>query len=152
MYSWKKLKNQKGFTIVELLIVIVVIGILATLVIVTFSGIQRKARDTERKTDINAVTSQLEAFYAEAGYYPLLANLNDADWRSDNEFKIDTDAFQDPKGSAATIAATASGTAYGYAVTTDADASCASDETTCTKFTLQADLESSDTNYIKTSN
>ena len=40
------LKKQKGFTLVELLIVIIIIGILATLVIVTFSGVQAKARDS----------------------------------------------------------------------------------------------------------
>ena len=49
--------KQKGFTIVELLIVIVVIGILVALVVTTFSGIQRRARDTERQTDIKAVHS-----------------------------------------------------------------------------------------------
>jgi prepilin-type N-terminal cleavage/methylation domain-containing protein len=46
-----KNKASKGFTIVELLIVIVVIGILAALVVTTYNGIQQKARDTERKTD-----------------------------------------------------------------------------------------------------
>ena len=61
-------QRQSGFTIVELLIVIVIIGILATLVIVTFSGVQQKARDSERKTDINAIAGQLEAGYANKGY------------------------------------------------------------------------------------
>src|SRR5690606_24488036 len=56
-YMLKK-TYQKGFTVVELLIVIVVIGILAALVLNTFAGIQQKARDTERKTDINAVATQ----------------------------------------------------------------------------------------------
>ena len=78
MLSIKKLKNQ-GFTIVELLIVIVVIGILATLVITTYSGIQSKARDTKRKTDINAIQGQVEAYNTNAGFYPTLANINDVD-------------------------------------------------------------------------
>ena len=151
MYSLKQLKNQKGFTIVELLIVIVVIGILATLVIVTFSGIQRKARDTERKTDVNAITSHLEAFYAEKGYYPLLTNLNLASWRTTNMKGLDGEALQDPKGTAQTIAGATTGTAYGYTVTTDLDASCAADETTCTKFELKATLEAGGT-YTKKSN
>ena len=60
MYSLKK--RQSGFTIVELLIVIVVIGILATLVIVTFTGIQQKARNSKRQTDINALGSHIEAY------------------------------------------------------------------------------------------
>lgn len=54
---------QKGFTIVELLIVIVVIGILAALVLNTFSGVQQRARNTERQTDVNALATQLEAYY-----------------------------------------------------------------------------------------
>lgn len=89
-------QRQSGFTIVELLIVIVIIGILATLVIVTFSGVQQKARDSERKTDINAVASQLEAFYANKGYYPTITDINDSSWRSANEFRIDDKAFVDP--------------------------------------------------------
>ncbi|MGH7196790.1 MAG: type II secretion system protein [Candidatus Saccharimonadales bacterium] len=58
-----KKSMQKGFTIVELLIVIVVIGILAALVLNTFSGVQQRARDTERQTDINNLATQLEAYY-----------------------------------------------------------------------------------------
>src|SRR5437588_436170 len=69
--------KQQGFTIVELLIVIVVIGILAALVITTFTGIQQKARNTERQTDIKALHGQVEAYYAQNGKYPTLANMND---------------------------------------------------------------------------
>ncbi len=90
-------QRQSGFTIVELLIVIVIIGILATLVIVTFSGVQQKARDSERKTDINAIAGQLEAVYANKGYYPTYAEITDGTWRSTNEFRIDAKAFSDPK-------------------------------------------------------
>lgn len=62
--------NQKGFTIVELLIVIVVIGILAMLVLNTFNGIQQSARDTERQTDATSVAKQLEAYLAQNSGYP----------------------------------------------------------------------------------
>lgn len=52
--------RQRGFTIVELLIVIVIIGILATLVIVAYTGIQTKVRDAkiqaDEKTLIKAIT------------------------------------------------------------------------------------------------
>lgn len=72
------LKSKKGFTIVELLIVIVVIGILATLVIVTFTGIQQKGRNSQRQTDVKAIQSQVEAFFAQHGFYPTLADLQTA--------------------------------------------------------------------------
>ena len=61
-------RREQGFTIVELLIVIVVIGILAGLVLNTFNGIQSRARDTERRTDVNAIHAQVEAFHADNGY------------------------------------------------------------------------------------
>lgn len=145
------LKKDKGFTIVELLIVIVVIGILATLVIVTFTGIQQRARNTVRQTEINAIQSHVEAFYAQNGYYPTLAHMNDATWRATNVKGLDPDALQDPKGSAQTLIAAAAANSYAYDVETAADASCAADETTCAKFTLTATLEGGGT-YVKQSN
>ena len=59
-----------GFTIVELLIVIVVIGILAAVTIVAFNGVQQRARDTRRLSTINQLQKQIEAHYAINGSYP----------------------------------------------------------------------------------
>lgn len=130
-------QRQSGFTIVELLIVIVIIGILATLVIVTFSGVQQRARDAERKTDINAIASQLEAVYAKNGAYPTLTDVNDAAWRSANEFRIDLKAFADPKNAGSqTLVGTAGANVYAYAPT---PTSCTS--STCSGYTLTATLE-----------
>ena len=149
MYSFKK---RQGFTIVELLIVIVVIGILATLVIVTFTGIQQRARDTARKTDINAVASHLEAYYASNGSYPLLADINTQAWRTANMKGLDPEALKDPKGAASTLVSGASTvSAYGYTVTGDAGADCSATPDTCTVYALQATLETGGT-YDKQSN
>lgn len=63
-------KAQAGFTIIELLIVIAIIGILAGLVLNNFQGAQAKSRDTARRTDINAIHGKLEEFYNEHGGYP----------------------------------------------------------------------------------
>src|SRR5665213_2935255 len=94
MISLKK-RNQ-GFTIVELLIVIVVIGILALLVITTYSGIQAKARNSKRQTDVASLQTQVEAFFSENGYYPSLTNLNDSAWLGTNLKSLDTGALIDP--------------------------------------------------------
>ena len=143
-------RKQSGFTIVELLIVIVVIGILAALVLTTFSGVQRKARNTERQTDIKAIHGQLEAYFAQNNSYPALAQLNDSSWRASTVMKsLDGEALKDPKGSAQTVAADATATSYGYNVTTDADGACTTAANDCTKYTLTAKQEGS-TDFVKT--
>lgn len=53
-------KAQNGFTIVELLIVIVIIAILAAITIVSYNGIQRQAKITKKKADIANITKAVE--------------------------------------------------------------------------------------------
>ena len=64
------LKKRTGFTIVELLIVIVVIGILAALSIVVYNGIQNRAHDTTIKSDLSNLSRQIAAYHAINGHYP----------------------------------------------------------------------------------
>lgn len=68
--------RQRGFTIVELLIVIVIIGILAGLVILLYTGIQSRARDTDRDTDVRTFKIALEQYKAENGFYPSVGTDN----------------------------------------------------------------------------
>lgn len=56
------LKTSKGFTIVELLIVIVVIAILAAISIVAYSGIQQRGRDSGRAADVSNLVKALTAY------------------------------------------------------------------------------------------
>ncbi len=130
--------KQQGFTIVELLIVIVVIGILAALVITTFTGIQQKARNTERETDVKALQGQIEAYYAINGKYPTLTNLNDGTFRSANMKGLDAEALKDPKGSAQTLVADPAANSYSYDATPDA---CDNSTTDCAGYTLTATYE-----------
>jgi prepilin-type N-terminal cleavage/methylation domain-containing protein len=57
--------GQSGFTIVELLVVIVIIGILATVVIVSYTGISDRARIASLQSDLSGAAKQLKVFQAQ---------------------------------------------------------------------------------------
>lgn len=65
--------RQSGFTIVELLIVIVVIGILAALVLNAFSGVQTKAANTQTMEAVGAYVKGIKAYGIDKGVYPPIA-------------------------------------------------------------------------------
>lgn len=71
----KKMSAERGFTIVELLIVIVIIGILAAIVIVAYNGITNKANDSSYKQDADSISKAIESFNADVGAYPTSSNL-----------------------------------------------------------------------------
>lgn len=75
----KSMKKDRGFTIVELLIVIVVIAILAAIVIVAYNGVQNRANASTAKSNAEAVQKVVEAYAADDtagnGLYPTLVQL-----------------------------------------------------------------------------
>lgn len=62
--------KRKGFTLVELMIVITVIAILATIAVVSFTRVQKQARDTKRRGDVRALATALQAYFSEKNTYP----------------------------------------------------------------------------------
>lgn len=62
--------NNKGFTLIEMLIVIAIIAILSAIVLVGVNGFQASARDTTRIGDLKNIQNYLELYYNKCGYYP----------------------------------------------------------------------------------
>jgi type IV pilus assembly protein PilA len=66
---FKQLKGQKGFTLIELMIVVAIIGILAAIAIPNFLTYQMKSRQAEAKTNLQAIKTSEVAFQAERGCF-----------------------------------------------------------------------------------
>jgi prepilin-type N-terminal cleavage/methylation domain-containing protein len=138
-------KNQSGFTIIELLIVVIVIGILTTLVIVTYSGIQMKNRDTKRKNDVEAIGMQLEVYNATTGSYPALHELQDNNWATTNLKNFNVSHLTAPGAKSDSISNVISTKTYQYVPGPDG---CTTAKRNCSTFTLTAKLESGNTQPV----
>ncbi len=117
----KLLRKQGGFTLLELLIVIVIIGILAVLIIPNLAAGPQKARDAQRKSDLRNIKTSLEEFYNDSNGYPAATSELGA---GANPYMKNVPV--DPKG----------GAAYTYT-----QAGCAGSPSVCTSYTLDATLE-----------
>lgn len=65
----KNIKNQ-GFTLVELLIVIVIIAILTVVSLVAYNGLQNQAKTSAAKSTVDSVAKKAELYNTEEGKYP----------------------------------------------------------------------------------
>ena len=134
------MRKIKGFTMVELLVVISIIGILASIVLVSFTSSQKQARDVQRKSDLKQYQTALESF----------ANSNDGLYpgRSGTSKKVDPDLCVDlslpvcqvdPKNEDPYIYYYQGGTGQ---------AGCGGGTICATQYTLRVKLESTDFLWI----
>jgi len=61
---------KRGFTVVELMVVIAIIGVLAVMIIPNLSKFVIKARDARRKADLNSIQLALESYFEDNSFYP----------------------------------------------------------------------------------
>lgn len=141
------IRNQRGFTTIELGIVFVVIVILSSVIYVNYHSLRLKERDSQRKDDIVKLQRELESYQAEFGYYPTLSDMNNMQWRGKYLKGFDSSILEDPLGTAPQLVSTPEATAYAYQPTPNGCDNSVKDKL-CTAYTLTATLESGST-YIQ---
>ena len=96
--------NRRGFSIVELIVVITVMSALLLLGVISFNGAEANSRDSERKADIESIASYLETYYESGndsstsfGVYPSVEASTGLIGNETTFFRdLDTDAIKSP--------------------------------------------------------
>lgn len=126
--------KQRGFTIIELLVIIVILITIGVVFFVQKTNLESANRDTVRRTAINAIYYNLEdVFYVKNSYYP--TTIDDK-----NLTAMDSTLLKDPSG----VKVNESASDYRYE-----PVNCSSDGK-CKGYTLRADLEN-EVDYTKES-
>jgi len=68
--------RQAGFTLIELILVMAIVGILAVVGIGAYTQATVKSKDTQRKNDLNQITKALESFNNDVGRYPKVSGTS----------------------------------------------------------------------------
>lgn len=132
-------KRRTGFTLVEILIVVVILGILAAIVVPQFTNAANDARAGNLQTQISTISNQIELFRARTGAYPTLDELNQAptDATLGDSFGelIDNDYLKSSptnpvNGEQSVAAAAAEDVGWTWVVATGIFGACYFDETT----------------------
>jgi prepilin-type N-terminal cleavage/methylation domain-containing protein len=126
------MKHSKGFTVIELIVVITVVGVTAALLLIQKNNLAASQRDNNRKVAINAMYYNLEeVFFAKNGYYP--TTIDSKTLRA-----MDPVLFTDPNG----IKLGDQSSNYRYEPTTCEDNKCKG-------YSLRSSLEK-EADYVKT--
>lgn len=165
--------HRRGFTIVELVITITIMGILLTLAVVNVNSSQLRSRDDERKADVESIAAAMESFYAVGGNTStgvgryvstvvagstdsIISNLRDVDLKSFSAPGVDDPAetFVAATNNNQVVGGVAPQPTFGqyvYQPLTGTGALCTNEATECRKFNLFYRLEADNTVYKVTS-
>jgi hypothetical protein len=145
-------KNKTWVRILALLHLIIlgliIVGIFFALILTTVKGVNQKAADVERRTDIDAISSSLAVYHGLAFKYPTLSDINSADFRRIHMQGLPDSALQDPNEHSPTLLSSPGFAAYSYEpLPTGCDNIAGND---CTSYKLTALLDAGGT-YVRQS-
>jgi prepilin-type N-terminal cleavage/methylation domain-containing protein len=139
----------RGFTLIEILVAIGIIGIIFATIILTTNGLNRRGRDTRRVQDLRQIQSAIQNFYADNHYYPD-TSFNTTFLTTGNSFTVGTRTYLEPTPQDPNIATT---TPYCYQPyvtrnTTSACSNAVNSTTKCEYYQLCAELEDPDSTAV----
>ena len=76
-FDRQKLRDQSGFTLIEMLVVVIILGILAMIIVPQITVSTEDARLSTMQTNLNSVRGAIEAYYAHHGSYPATVSETD---------------------------------------------------------------------------
>lgn len=152
-------RRENGFTVIELVVILVIICLLAGLILFSYSDVRSRDRDALRQQHIDELQSHLEVYYAQESKYPTLTQLNDDTWRTKNTPDLASESLRDPswkadgscttQGSPTLLTKVTDG-CYSFTPTAADGEACDDKKKPCVHYTLTANLESGKA-YTKTS-
>jgi prepilin-type N-terminal cleavage/methylation domain-containing protein len=80
--------NQKGFTLIELMIVVVIIGILSAIAIPKFTAIREQANEASCLSNLHALANAEAIYYAYNSTYGLIGNIGNSDILANAELLV----------------------------------------------------------------
>src|SRR5512134_45421 len=112
-----RLRNRKGFTLIELMIVVAIIGILAAIAIPNFLRFQAKSKQSEAKTNLGGIFTAMTSYSGENNYY---GNFQPIAWApvGTNRYTFFSGPYTSNLGINATSGADNAGLASTYAMPT----------------------------------
>lgn len=150
MLTFKDLRtraqNNDGFTVPELLLMVLIIIILASVVLINVQAANAKRRDNQRVNDINTIYSKLETYFNENDSYP-------STFTSQDLFGIDENVLKDPEGRLIVIHGSVDNATAAQAVPSPDESSasdylyipypygCTNEAKNCTGFILKSFIE-----------
>ncbi|HRJ06636.1 MAG TPA: prepilin-type N-terminal cleavage/methylation domain-containing protein [Candidatus Saccharibacteria bacterium] len=106
--------NTSGFTIVELLVVIVVIAVLAAITVVAFNGVQNRAYESSVRSDLAMIAKKIELYKISStgDNYPIAVSGTQRDELETIDIKVGTGAYSTVANSNLTYISSTNGTDY----------------------------------------